>query len=128
MKQMNGYTFSLILILIFLILVAALVWLSVIGSVPAMIVLAVILTITMILIGVAIGHVTDVREHRQAIESNRSMREELDIALRQQMLQNRQNSQLWTQAARQARLPEPKDSGDIIDIDATLFAGFDEAQ
>jgi hypothetical protein len=129
---MNGYTFSLVSLAGGGGAIVILVYLASIGNVPAMVALAVIVTVLLILLGVgisfAISHMTDMREHKQSMDRLRGRVAAMD---EMQDVLNAQNKAVMMTAQKQAMLAarsttsEPA-RGDIIDIDATLFSDFDE--
>lgn len=133
LKDMNGYGFSLILILLGLALIGGLILMANQGSVAAIATLAVIGALTLVLVGFVISHLSDTREHSQKLDEAEQtiklMRQQSEMvkaefvnAVHNMQLINRQNTQLWMQASKQARLPEPKmDYDSFVEIDEASF-------
>lgn len=118
---MTKYTFFLTLL--FFAALGWLIYLSAIGNIVAMLILAVLTAISLILTGVGItllaNHIASLREQRHFMTN---AKENLMLIRQTQDLINAQNNQLWRQATQQARLP----GGDsAIIIDESQFADFD---
>ena len=126
---MNGYSFSLIMVGIFLGIMAGLIYLADQGNIVAIAVLASVIVLSLVLVGIIVSYIiidmTDKREHTQF---SQMMRGDLGNAIQLNRLVNQQNSQLWIQTSKQARLPEPKGEsrGGIIEIDESSFNFVDE--
>lgn len=123
---MNGYTFTMWILCVSVVLLSALIWLANGGNTAALVVLTIIGTVLLISFGVgitfALTNITDKREHGQNMER---IKMRIDMMDDVQELQNRQAIGM----ARQIKmLPAPVDKPDIIDVDATLFADFDEVE
>ena len=126
---MNGYSFSLIITSIFLGLIGGLVYLASQGNIAAIATLSALVALGLVLTGIIASYIitdmTDKREHKQMTQM---MKGDLSNAILLSRLVNQQNSQLWIQASKHARLPEPKgeSKGGIIEIDESSFNFVDE--
>jgi len=126
---MNGYSFSLVMVGLFLGIMAGLIYLADKGNVAAIAVLASVVVLSLVLVGIAVSYlITDMTDKREHAQMNQSMKGDLSNAILLSRLVNQQNSQLWIQASKQARLPEPKGEGSrgIIEIDESSFSFSDE--
>ena len=118
---MNKFTFSLIVLLLTLGLLAGLVWLTAAGNIAAAITLGAVSALILIAIGFSLYTLTGhLHAHREQLNFAANAKENLAIIAAMQHVQNQQNSQLLRQL-RQA----PALAANTLDLDAALT--FDEA-
>lgn len=103
---MNGYTFSFVTLL--LATLAGLIYLASVGSMTAIVTLAILLTILLIALGAGITWLSIAQMAKQQERQFRdNVSENIGIMREMQTLQNKQNQTLMQQLGTVARLPQP---------------------
>ncbi len=122
---MNGYTFGFSTLLLGTI--AFLVYAAALGSIAAMVTLAVILTLTLVTAGVGIAlSATRIMSNQAQAAFRDNTSENLGIMRELQGLQNQQNTQLLRQAAAVSKLPAaPVVNSPALLIEDGIFAELD---
>ncbi len=124
---MNGYNFALVLI--FLGILAFLVYAVAQGSLIAGVVLAIVVTILLVCVGAGIALVTQKMANDKAQgDFMANAKENLSIMALMQKVQNLQNKTVMDQLKGTARLslPEPGERVDVLEYDDIVFEELDE--
>lgn len=104
---MNGYTFSFVTLI--LATLAGLIYLASVGSMTAIVTLAILLTILLIALGAGITWLSIAQMAKQQERQFRdNVSENVSIMREMQSLQNAQNKTLMQQLGTVARLPQPQ--------------------
>lgn len=124
---MNSYTFSFSLII--LATLAGLIYFASVGSVAAIVTLAIVLTILLIALGAGLTWLSIAQMAKQQERQFRdNVSENIGIMREMQGLQNQQNKTLMQQLGTVARLPQaaPQDLSNSLLIEDGLFSELED--